>query len=632
MSVRIAKKTNVYRGPDVAIGLEDGRALFKSMRALNAERFEAYRKAVEGARYDWDRRLNVAPLSSVLPILYRLKDAKFEALLMDDLRAALVERAKVERAMREAAQARAAKIDEELKKRGLGLYPFQREGVAWLAARDRALLFDEQGLGKSVQLLAAHSDVDGLLIICPSVMKGVWANEAERFRPDLRVSILSGRGSFRWPEPGEMVVVNPDILPDVEEARRKCEQAEAFLFGLNEENEAVDDGEMWEEDGPVEDWEEGPEGGVHELDVPENDGVEIAEEALRPLPPLENVITVGFDEAHAYKNWRSKRSKVARSISEAVMAAGGRAWALTGTPLHGKPQELWSVLRLVNLAHDAYGTYGNFKNLFGAYEDDYGYVRWASNPDPTVVERLKRVSLRRERKDVLKDLPDKVYREIVVSIDAGAMRLGDLAMAELLKAGVDLESAERLAEETKKGNVGEELGLISKAREALAVAKIPAMLEVIKTYEEAGEPLVVFSAHRGPVDVLGKRRGWATITGDNSEDAAKIAELFQKGHVKWLAATIAAGGVGITLTAAHEMLFVDRDWTPALNWQSEDRCNRIGQKNAVIITDLIADHAMDKHVHKVLRKKELLIERTVEASALKEGEAPRQLDLERILP
>src|ERR1035437_9634125 len=78
---------------------------------------------------------------------------------------------------------------------------------------------------------------------------------------------------------------------------------------------------------------------------------------------------------------------------------------------------------------------------------------------------------------------------------------------------------------------------------------------------------------------------------------------FQAGKIPELVCSISAAGVGITLTKASDMLFVETDWTPALITQAEDRCHRIGQENHVVCTTLIASGTLDEHIQSVLRKK-----------------------------
>src|SRR5262249_3326827 len=135
----------------------------------------------------------------------------------------------------------------------------------------------------------------------------------------------------------------------------------------------------------------------------------------------------------------------------------------------------------------------------------------------------------------------------------------------------------------------------SEARAKLAQSRIRAMLEVVGQFEQHGEPLVVFSAHRGPVGALADRAGWEVITGDTEPPRRReIVEAFQAGRLKGIALTIRAGGTGLTLTRASTALFVDLDWTPANNLQAEDRLCRIGQEAGhVRIIQMVSDHPLD---------------------------------------
>lgn len=139
---------------------------------------------------------------------------------------------------------------------------------------------------------------------------------------------------------------------------------------------------------------------------------------------------------------------------------------------------------------------------------------------------------------------------------------------------------------------------------------------MIEDYEESQTPLVVASAHRAPVDALGAREGWATITGDTpAAKRAEIVKRFQDGNLKGVALTIQAGGVGLTLTRASTMIFVDLDWTPGNNVQCEDRICRIGQRaDSVLVIRMVSDHPLDRHILEILKKKMCLIETAIEST------------------
>jgi SWI/SNF-related matrix-associated actin-dependent regulator 1 of chromatin subfamily A len=312
-------------------------------------------------------------------------------------------------------------------------------------------------------------------------------------------------------------------------------------------------------------------------------------------------VTVICDEAHMLKNPDAKRTKSLRAAIQAVLAKGGRCWGLTGTPLLNRPQELWGVLMSLGLAQVAFGSSKNFRFLFNAKMGKWGTV-WGSPVQPEVKDRLDRVMLRRRKADVLPDLPTKSWELRECTLDKpGVKALG--ALAEVFRAWLDSEDSGELP-----GFEG-----FASVRAALAAGKIPAMLDTIEEFETNEVPLLVWSAHRAPIDVLQGREGWAVITGDTSaEERSRLETRFQAGELKGLGLTIQAGGVALTLTHASNAIFVDRLWTPALNQQSEDRIMRIGQKSSVRIIDLVTDHPLDKRLHTVLMAKQVLIQATLQ--------------------
>jgi hypothetical protein len=525
------------------------------------DKFNTYRAAIEGAKFNGVAKRNEAPVALVPTIVTRLKAAGFIVDLDVEARTA-VEAVQAEATVAvSAAASRADTIDAVLQARGLGLFPFQREGVAWLAGRHTALLADPMGLGKTVQTLCAIPDGAPVLVVAPAVAKGVWQREAARFRPDLQVTVLSGRGTFRWPAPGEMVVVNYDILPAAVAAK---------------------------------------------------DGKGFTLDTSIPAPPAGCVLVA--DEAHAAKNGKAKRTRALRAIADAVRALEtGRVWLLTATPMLNRPTELYSVLRAAGLERQAFGTWDQFVRLFGGETDSWGAMTWGS-PDVSVTERLARVSLRRDRAAVLPQLPEKTWRELSVEIGGVAKRACDKLLAELKAVGIDLASSEALAQINASGV---SFRRMSAVREALATAKIGALVELVEDFEEQNEPVVVFSAHRDPIDLLGKREGWATITGDTpNAKRSEIEAAFQRGEYRGIAATIQAGGVAITLTRAAQAIFIDRAWTPALNSQAEDRVYRIGQDRGVVITTLVGDHVLEERMTELLTEKSAIIGASVDAAAV----------------
>jgi len=210
--------------------------------------------------------------------------------------------------------------------------------------------------------------------------------------------------------------------------------------------------------------------------------------------------------------------------------------------------------------------------------------------------------IRRTKAEVLPDLPRKQYTTISVNGLPKALR-------DVLDA-LDEEWSDVLASGSMPSF--EEFSAI---RAELAAARIFAMADIVAQHEEAGEALVVFSAHRAPIEALRVREGWMVVTGsETAEQRAEAVRRFQAGELKGIGLTIQAGGTGLTLTHASRMLFVDLAWRPCDNAQAEDRCCRIGQTaGSVQVTRLVSEHPLDKRVLDLLAEKQAVIEAAVEA-------------------
>lgn len=447
---------------------------------------------------------------------------------------------------------------------GRPLRPYQHDGVKFLAGRKFALIGDDMGLGKTIQALIALPPNAAAIVVCPASLKWNWHDECQIWRPDLIPIVCKGtKGpqAFRVPIEGELIVANYDILP-------------AYLKPVakrDEQGRAIKDRK-----GQI----------VKEAEVP----AEVAS-------ALSNVIGI-FDEVQKAKNYKAQRSQKVTELCKLL----GSVWGATGTPLMNRPLDLWGVLSSLGMSWKVFGSWAAFLRCFNGYHGSYGYEFKGPSTSETA-ERLRRVMLRRVKSEVLNDLPAKQYQTLRIN---GMSKEIYRELDRLQKIWGDTLGEKRLPP-------FEEFSAI---RAKLAEARIPAVIEYVESFEEAGEPLVVFSAHRAPVDALGQREGWAVICGDTP--AAKrrdIVREFQAGNLKGVALTITAGGEGLTLTRASNMLFVDLDWTPALNTQAEDRIHRIGQANAVTIVRMVSDHGLDRHVTDLLVEKSRVIATAIDGVA-----------------
>ena len=535
-----------------------GRPVFATFRAVCAQ---------HGARYDHEAKASIIQPDMVPGLAEGLRKSGLRPLVSPALAALLLGRAQEARSAQEAATARLGSLAAHLAARGLALYPFQMVGVAWLEGRRSALLCEEMGLGKTIESAMAitQDPAARTIVLCPASLKGNWARELGIWRPELMPLVLSGRGSFTWPQPGQVVILNPDILPKVEE--------------------------------------EDAEGAVHRVN---------------PFEDCPQGIDLVVDECHQYKGGtKTKRGKTLRALGRACRKAGGRTWGLTGTPLLSRPDDLYALLTAFDLLKETFGDWPGFLRAWGAKPGYWGGQEWG-DPSPSVAVALKRVMLRRRREEVLPDLPTKTRGVIPVEIDKKTRTLCEAARAAIEASGISL------AQMVEEGKVsGAAFEQIARTRGALASAKIPAMMELLDEYEQENEAVVVFCYHRAPIEALAHRKGWAWFTGETPPaERTELVRRFQAGEFKGLGATIGAGGVGHTMTKAHHALFVDLDWTPALNCQAEDRLCRIGQDRGVIIRILEAPDTIDQDVNTILLRKQRMIDGAIEQAAAKPAEVP----------
>lgn len=532
-------------------------AVFTLEVAFFGKKYDSFKDAMDGARVG--AMTSYAPMTKALPICKRLKASGFKLVLSPEIVASFEALLLHEEKDKEHAGIRLEEVKRGLAEMGMELYPFQEVGVYFLASRRGALLSDQQGTGKSIQALTALPYRVPVLVVCPAVAKGVWKREAAKWRPDFRVTILTGTSSFRWPQPGEIVITNYDLLPET--------------------------------------------------------------------PPLNAPLNLSgiFDEAQYLKSFKSRRRKASAKLAEIIVNADGRVWLLTGTPLQNEPPELYSVLEIAGLANEAFGRYADFVKLFHGKTIKLGKLGvqktvWGA-PDETVPERLSRVMLRRMREDVLKDLPPKRISVLEVDVSEDYMReLDKIAYALSSEDGVSLQDPYTIYAATKESRVV--FDKVATLRKLVAQSKIPAALALAEQYEEENEPILIMSAHLEPLRAFSKRPGWETIEGKTPAHLRTgLEEAFQRGELKGLACSIRAAGTALTLTRARVVVFVDESWNPADNEQAEDRVCRIGQKRGVEIIRLFADHELDKHVLRVLHRKERLITRVVNAAAKLQREA-----------
>jgi SWI/SNF-related matrix-associated actin-dependent regulator 1 of chromatin subfamily A len=453
-----------------------------------------------------------------------------------------------------------------------GLFPHQVEGVAFLLGRRRAILADDMGLGKTRQAVVSlrHLAPAGpYLVVCPASVKRNWAREIELVTRD--ASILVIEGSTAVPVTAEWIIVNYDILRAHVEALQRVAWA-----------------------------------------------------------------ALVFDEAHYLKNHTSVRSKLARDLTAHAGANAAQPLAvqlLTGTPLTSRPRDLFVLLQLVG--HPLGRSFLAFaKRYCAAEKGEFGWkTGGASNIDELTVQ-LHGVMLRRSKDDVL-TLPPKLRTWLRVDVPAST---GSRAIKKVfaLLAGKRDATTDRAPGTLDARKRGKLLAFLTEARQALAFAKTSATIDFVRGAIEQGEKVIVFSCFDDPIQRLANTLGPAAVVLTGKTPGAKRQELVdrfqQEPDVRVFLANIIAGGTGLNLTAATQVVFNDLDWVPTNHWQAEDRAYRIGQTRTVNVTYFVAQNTIDDFVHTVLETKAALVNAIVDGEALAGGLGGDVLDeLQRAL-
>ncbi len=455
-------------------------------------------------------------------------------------------------------------------------FPYQRVDIRWLTKRRRAKLFHDPGLGKTIIWLLAVPDGSPVLVCCPGVGKGKWADEVRATRPDLTPVIIEGRRDFRWPFPGEVVIVNWESLPH---SHREYRRAQHRLLKARSVKKRVKI--------------------RHALRL-------AARSRVRLTVPHPSTTMIG-DEVHRAKNPEAACTMRWQELTGLALHYGGRSWDGTGTPLVNRLAELYAILQSCGLGQRLFGTLAEFLALAEANPREFE-------------ARLKRCSVRRTRADVLPHLPPKTREILPVELSEAVRARCDQLTHALRRAGNPVEALTLEALRSLVSPRSPWRKAVSTVRAALAEAKIPAVLELLGDLHAQGvSGIVVASAHRRAVDEIGSLPGWTRITGSEShEEKTRRAAGFQAGDFDGCSGTYRAFGESIDLFRAWRGISVDLPWTVAAIDQFESRLQRIGQKaKGLLFTRVVANHPLELRVEAILREKQEEIERRVETTARK---------------
>ena len=467
--------------------------------------------------------------------------------------AALIDRL---RGVEAPSEARIVGIDGDLR-------PYQERGIAWLQRLvDHGMggvLADEMGLGKTLMglaLLTSRPADRPYLVVCPTSVVGNWEREVAKFAPDLPVIRHHGPerpNTVRAFKPGHVVVTTYALL------RRDIGMLERVRWDV-----------------------------------------------------------VVFDEAQQIKNASSKGARAARALDARARVA------MTGTPVENRLSELWAIVDVTNP-----GLLGSQR----AFNERYAVPieRWRDEEAATRLRRLIAPFVMRRLKsdpDVAVELPPK--QEITVHCSLTREQ------ASLYQAAVDEAFSGKGLGTTTFERRGRILALLTALKQICnhpaqylgETARLPGRsgklaraTEILGEIVDSGDRALVFTQFRkmgdllvahlrdaldlpevpflhGGVPAAGRDRMVARF--QEEEDAPPI-----------LVVSLRAGGTGLNLTRATEVVHFDRWWNPAVEAQATDRVHRIGQTRPVTVHQLVTAGTIEDRIAELLEQKKALADAVV---------------------
>ena len=304
---------------------------------------------------------------------------------------------------------------------------------------------------------------------------------------------------------------------------------------------------------------------------------------------------VAIDEIHKCKNPASQQGKAILKILPETRIA------MTGTPLMNNPLDLFIILKWLGFEKHSFYQFKKHYCVMGGY-GGYEVVGYRNLGE--LQENLDSLMLRRLKKDVL-DLPDKIHTIEYVEMSKAQTNIYNEVKAEI-KEQIDkikisnnpLAQLIRLRQATGYTGI-----LSSQIKES---AKLDRLEEIVEELVENGEKCIIFSNWTDmttPTYERLKRFNPAIITGETKDRVAEQDKFMNDNRCKCIIGTIGAMGTGLTLTAASTVIFLDSPWNRANKEQAEDRAHRIGTKSNLNIITLVCKDTIDERIEELIYKK-----------------------------
>ena len=329
-------------------------------------------------------------------------------------------------------------------------------------------------------------------------------------------------------------------------------------------------------------------------------------EKIKKLIDKSVIDMIIVDECHKIRNPGAIQSKSLLLLTKHVTYFYG----LTGTVLSNSPLDAYVPLKCVG---KEIANFSQFKSRYCEFGGWGGYAITGYKRLDELQMKIEGISKRRLKKDVL-DLPDKIYTDEYLEMGAKQTKLySDVLKAILADIDNVSLSLDPLAQMIRLRQVTADTSILSSTIHESV--KFDRMEELVEDISNNGGKVIIFSNWTEVTDRAYKRLkrfNPATITGKVKDREIQRKKFMEDDSCKVIICTIAAAGVGLTLTAADTVIFLDEAWTAASNAQAEDRAHRISQKHNVNVITLICKGTIDEFVHRVVKKKRIMSDAIVD--------------------
>lgn len=455
-------------------------------------------------------------------------------------------------------------------------YTHQVEGLLYGLEHECFLLGDDQGLGKTKQIIdiAMCRKQEGMkhcLIICG--INGTKYNWLEEVRLHSREDgwVLGTRYTKRHP----VKMIEGSTKDKMEDLEKQPPQ---FFWITNIET---------------------LRGGSYKTGKGKNAVMHFPiAEKIKQLCDEGVIGMIAFDEAHKAKNPDSQQGKALLSIETEDPKI-----PMSGTFLLNNPLDLYLPLRWAGFENHTFYAYKQHYCRFGGYggKEIVGY----KNLDE-LRALVEKVMLRRTKQDVL-DLPPKVHSVEYVEMSSAQKKLY-ADVKESIRDDIDKIKLhpDPLSQMLRLRQVTGYPGVISTT--VIESEKMNRLEELVEDIAASGEKAICYSTWATMTNVMRHklaRFNPAYITGEvKSEERMDQVRKFQEDPTcKVIIGTIGAMGTGLTLTAAQNVIFLDEPWNRGIKDQAEDRAHRIGTQGTVRIITLITKDSVDEGVYNLVQKK-----------------------------